>query len=798
MRLLVGLLAVAAVFGQDSPLQPPPPNTGTIIRTETKQVLVDAVVTDKKGNYVRDLAQKDFKVAEDNKEQNIKSFSYEADPASPLANEKRYLVLLFDNSTMDFADQKRARDAATKFIETNVKANRPLAIANFTGSLQIAQNFTDDVERLKQVVAGVKFAYVSPNAGPSLGGGGRGIGSVSEFGQRSMLLALRTLARNMSDVPGRKILVLFSNGFPLTLETRSELTAAIDACNKANVAVYPIDVRGLISMPTFNPMGNPRQMNLWMPAGGPFGLPAGLGGMVNSFQARGGGSAGGTSGGGGSAGGGGSRGGAGAPGGGGGAAPGGSSPGGGFGGGGARGGGTPANPGGNTGGRTGPGGVTSGGGRGNTGGGGGGNMNPNMNPNMRMGMPQSIIPMSFPPTVTTNQEVLYALADGTGGFVIVNTNDLLGGLEKIVKEQNEYYLIGYTPPESAEGTCHQLKVKVTHGYSVRARSGYCNVKSVDLLAGKPQEQDLETKAAANVPGDIPATMLTPFFYTGVNTARVNVTMDIPTDKLKIEKVKGKLHLTINVLGLAHSTSGAVAARFSDAVEKDFADKKEAEAFQSHPYHYENQFDIASGNYKLTVVFSAGGESFGKIEQEFGVDPYDAKGLFISAAALSRDAHPVSDADTDLDSQLLEGRAPLVVTTGQGRRIQITPTGSSRFKKTDNALVYVEVYVPSLAELSAAPAVNPTDPAQGDAAKPAAPKLPDLGMQIRVLDRKTNEQKFDSGMILMTQMEKAGTSVVPAAFKLPVTELAPGAYKAEFKVMDATGRAVTRPVLFEVE
>ena len=39
---------------------------------------MDAVVTDKKGAYVHDLEAKDFKVWEDNKEQQIKSFSFEA------------------------------------------------------------------------------------------------------------------------------------------------------------------------------------------------------------------------------------------------------------------------------------------------------------------------------------------------------------------------------------------------------------------------------------------------------------------------------------------------------------------------------------------------------------------------------------------------------------------------------------------------------------------------------------------------------------------------------------------------
>src|SRR5579859_1379314 len=76
--------------------QPAPADNGTVIKTETRVVLVDAVVTDKKGGYVRDLKQKDFKVYEDGKEMQIKSFTFEADPNSPLAQQPRYLVLLFD------------------------------------------------------------------------------------------------------------------------------------------------------------------------------------------------------------------------------------------------------------------------------------------------------------------------------------------------------------------------------------------------------------------------------------------------------------------------------------------------------------------------------------------------------------------------------------------------------------------------------------------------------------------------------------------------------------------------------
>src|ERR1700740_2219908 len=53
-----------------------------VIHVETREVLVDAVVTDKKGNYIRDLAQKDFKVWEDGKEQALSSFSFEESAGS--------------------------------------------------------------------------------------------------------------------------------------------------------------------------------------------------------------------------------------------------------------------------------------------------------------------------------------------------------------------------------------------------------------------------------------------------------------------------------------------------------------------------------------------------------------------------------------------------------------------------------------------------------------------------------------------------------------------------------------------
>jgi VWFA-related protein len=697
------------------------------IKAETRLVLVDTVVTDKKGAYIHDLTVKDFKVLEDNKEQAISSFSFEADPASPTNAQKRYLVLFFDNSTMQLSDQTQARQAATKFIDANAGPNRLTAIVNFGGSLQIAQNFTADADRLKKVVSGVKFSSVSPNGTmetASLGGAGLSRAEAN-FGMRDSIMALRSLAKNLTGVPGRKILILLTAGFPFSSDIMPEVTATIDACNKANVAIYPIDVRGLVAD---------------VPSGGPGPRGALLEPSIfqNAFFQRGAtGGTGGTSGGGGAVGG-----------------------HGGTTGGGTTGGGTTGSRGGTT-----TGGTTTGT-RSTAAVSPTGTLNSpyGMNPN---NMPSLIVP-PFPKSASTNQEIMYTLASGTGGFVIVNTNDLVGGLEKIGKEQDEYYILGYTPPESNEDSCHVIKVKVERsGTVVRARSGYCNSKPRDMLAGNSTEKELENRASAAAPGNIAASMQLPFFYTSANTARVNVAMEIPSDAIKFDKIKGKLHSAVNVLGIAYKPDGGVAARFSDTLKLDFENKKDLEAFQEHPLHYENQFDVASGQYSLKVVFSSGDKSFGKLEMPLVVDPYDTKQFGMSGVAFAREVHRVSDTTMGVEAALLDDRTPLVT-----KGVQIIPSGTNRFKPGVPIVVYLEMYEPLL--------VAPTPP---------------LGLvvavQLRVLDRNTGAEKFDSGLGSVVDMFKPGNPVIPIGLQVPAGTLVAGSYRVELSGQDSMGKSIKR-------
>src|SRR5882762_3206143 len=759
-------LAPAPSQGQEQPAPPPPPaaasgelQSGVVIKKESKLVLVDSVVTDKKGNYIRDLTRNDFKVFEDNKEQAVSTFSTGADTAIQANGQRRYLILFFDNSTMAAPDQIQARNAATKFIAANAGPDRLMAVVDFGGSLRIVQNFTANADVLRAAVSGVKGSAVDSNAlppGAPVTVASTGLSSLgnaaADFGARSMLLAVRSLAKNLRSIPGRKMVVLFSGGFPLTQENQSELTATIDACNKSNVAVYALDARGLVataaggSASRKTSAGKTHAVSSRIPARKtstrPHLLLAAFPAMAMPDPQRpGGGSGGGTGGGGGGRGG--------------------------TGGGGTGGGGRGGTGGGGTGG-----GGTGGGGRGGTGGStGGGSRGPTSNyNNSPYNQPRTIVP-TFPPSASTNQQILAALAEGTGGFTIFNTNDLLGGLDRIGREQNEFYILGYVPTDTPEGSCHTLKVKLNRGgLNVRSRSGYCNTRTANVLEGKPLEKQLESHAMGSQPGSIHGVLQAPYFYTAPETARVNLAMEIPADTFQFNKDKGKYHANLNVLGIAYKPDGTIGARFSDTVNLDL-EKDEWKEFTKSPYRYENQFDATPGTYRLTVVLSAGGDAFGKFESPLAIDPYDGKHFSLSGVALTNSAQRLNDIPTGLDSVLLEDRTPLVV-----KGMQIVPSGSNHFKHTDTVVLYAEIYEPLLTS------ENP----------------PVVATAYRIFEQATNKQVFFTNIIRADDFIQKGNSVIPIGMKVKVDDLKPGSYRLVMQAVDnAKNHAPDRTVNFDI-
>ncbi len=91
-------------------------------------------------------------------------------------------------------------------------------------------------------------------------------------------------------------------------------------------------------------------------------------------------------------------------------------------------------------------------------------------------------------TIFESQEGLAFLARETGGFAIFNNNDLNLGVQKILRDNRSYYLLGFDPEDMQfNGRYHQIKVKLKRSdLRVRTREGFFGVPESEARERKPQ------------------------------------------------------------------------------------------------------------------------------------------------------------------------------------------------------------------------------------------------------------------------------------------------------------------------
>jgi hypothetical protein len=128
----------------------------------------------------------------------------------------------------------------------------------------------------------------------------------------------------------------------------------------------------------------------------------------------------------------------------------------------------------------------------------------------------------------------------------------------------------------------------------------------------------------------------------------------------------------------------------------------------------------------------------------------------------------------VDALLIDDQAPLIA---NGKRI--IPYGSNRFKKTDPAGFYFEIYEPLL--VSAEPE-----------------KRPDVGIQIRVLDRNTTQPKTDSGVVKLNTQTANASGMLPVSVSMALTQFETGSYLLEVQALDSAGNKVRRVAPLEIE
>jgi VWFA-related protein len=267
--------------------QPALPQPRTTFSTTTNVVVVNVTVLDRNNKPIDTLSKDDFQVFEDGKPQKLQAVDFQRltnavlppidapqppapkgyNPAAEKAlqttmvskyQDRRLMVLLFDFSSMQPAEQIRAKNAAVQFLTTQMTASDSVSLMIFGSTLRTVQDFTSDRDLLIATINKFHIGDSSENASAADTGpddedqSGQFTADETEFNifnSDLKLAALEDAARTLGQYPEKKALVYISSGIQKNgVDNQSQLRATVNTAIRANVAFYPIDARGLSAL----------------------------------------------------------------------------------------------------------------------------------------------------------------------------------------------------------------------------------------------------------------------------------------------------------------------------------------------------------------------------------------------------------------------------------------------------------------------------------------------------------------------------------------------------------------------
>jgi VWFA-related protein len=280
------------------PVQPDKPAPAPVIRVTTRLVQVHVLVHDRKGDPVSGLTREDFVLLDEGTPQQITDFSVDRggpsflprtptfpnDPAVPGSRMPiAATAVLFDKLNTSTDDQAYAKRELLKFLK-KAKRQERIAIYILDGDLRALADSTDagEVDRALTGRGSAQLAASEPakpdtgfkKVDKKLARMDREIANLAvEERVLRTLWALEAVGLHLSRLPGRKNLVWLSGAFPLSIapelsemaELRKEYrlssrqksfasqarqTARV--LTDANVAIYPVDARGLVGVAEAN------------------------------------------------------------------------------------------------------------------------------------------------------------------------------------------------------------------------------------------------------------------------------------------------------------------------------------------------------------------------------------------------------------------------------------------------------------------------------------------------------------------------------------------------------------------
>jgi len=214
--LALSMAAVPATT-QDPPAQPPPVKPFTL-EVDVDVVSVTAAVFDKSGKPVRGLGPKNVELLENGVKQDVSYFREASSQGDPSERVPLSVVLVLDTSGSMHDNLHFLQEAVLNFVYKLDDIDNALVVS-FNESVKGSAEFTGDTDRLERFVEGLQA-----------------------WGGTSLYDAIHYSLGRIKDQPGRKALVVFTDG----ADTTSTLSdrEVVDYARAVEATVYCIGFRG--------------------------------------------------------------------------------------------------------------------------------------------------------------------------------------------------------------------------------------------------------------------------------------------------------------------------------------------------------------------------------------------------------------------------------------------------------------------------------------------------------------------------------------------------------------------------
>ncbi|MEP6788138.1 MAG: VWA domain-containing protein, partial [Acidobacteriota bacterium] len=253
------LLGAVGVFSQRATPtpSPKPPDDNDVVKISTNLIQIDVSATDRSGKAVTDLRPDEVEIYENGKKQKITNFSFissvktivekpnPTDKNSPPVPQavlrpeqiRRTVALVVDDLSLSFESAYQTQRALRKFVDEQMQDGDLVAIIRTGAGIGALQQFTSDKRLLYAAIDKVKwnpsgtgglsaFAPIEPPLpGATPDPGDTADGTTPKDGVQALedfrsavfatgtLGALKYIVTGMGELPGRKSVILFSDGF---------------------------------------------------------------------------------------------------------------------------------------------------------------------------------------------------------------------------------------------------------------------------------------------------------------------------------------------------------------------------------------------------------------------------------------------------------------------------------------------------------------------------------------------------------------------------------------------------------